>query len=415
VQRPRNPTRQQAVLAVYLVVLAVAVLSPLPHAQPETLPQPPSLLGIGWLADCIRNLALFAPIGAMLVAAGRTTRSAIAIGLALSLAIEVVQLAIPGRFASPLDLVSNTLGTTLGVGLASGWRDLLYPSGKLATRLSLTASTASACLMLTTAWLFQPVFPDATYFGGWTLDLGHFELYSGRVLEARVGTLPIPAAGRVSDTPAFRQLLSADAPVLIRAIAGTPPSRLSALVTIHDEHQHEILLLGIEGEDFLIRRLLRAYHFGFENPALRAQSILEGLAPEEPFSLTIDGDGPRRQLTLTSAATRTLGWTPGRAWALLVALPTRWQPAARALDIGWIALLFFPAAFWARRRAVRWLGVGALFLTLAALPQIGGIGAVPLREWVAGGVGTWAGVYAARRACDRMRATEESDGSLRPD
>jgi hypothetical protein len=270
--------------------------------------------------------------------------------------------------------------------------------------------------MLTTAWLFQPVFPDATYFGGWTPDLGHLERYSGRVLEARVGTLSIPAAGRVPHSAAFRQLLSADAPVLVRGIAGTPPSRLSPLVTIHDEHQREIFLLGIEGEDFLIRRLLTAYHFGFENPALRARSVLGGLAPEEPFSVAIGGgNGPQRQLTLTSAETRTLDWTPGRAWALLVALPIRWQFAASALDIGWIALLFFPAVFWARRRAVCWLGVSALFLTMAVLPQIGGIGAVPLREWVAGAVGTWAGVYAARRAYDRMRAAEESDGSARPD
>lgn len=403
-------------LAAWLVVLAAAVLTPLAGPEPETLTQPRTLLPMGWLADGIRNLVLFTPLGALLWAKGRTRRSALEIGFGFSLAIEILQLAIPGRFPALLDLVFNTLGTGLGVGLASSWPGLSRPSAGRARALSLGAAAASSFVLLSAAWLLQPVFPATPYFGGWTPDLGHFEQYTGRVLEARVGAVPIPVAGPAPDTEALRTALADGEPILVRAVTGPPPSALAPLVTLHDDHHREILLVGLEGDDLLIRELLRAYTFGFENPPRRARGVLGGLSAHALFSVEVVPAGPRRLVTVTGVgnATSQLAWTPGGSWALLTAHPLRGQSKSWIFDFVWSALLVFPAAYWARGRVPCWLGVGAIILLAAAMPLVGAMGAFPLREWIAMLAGAGAGAYCYRRAGDGWRTRFGSDGTARP-
>ena len=396
--RREPPGRGAGWLAAWLIVLAASVLTPLPGQDAEALAQPRTLLPMGWLADGARNLILFAPLGAALWATGRTRRSALAIGFGISLTIEILQLMIPGRFSALLDVGFNTLGTGLGVGLASFWPELSRPSAERARALSLGAAAASISLLLATAWLLQPIFPTTHYYGGWTPDLAHLEQYPGEVLEARVGTIPIPAAGPAPDTKAVRTALADGEPVFVRAVTGAPPSALAPLVTIHDEHQREILLLGLEGDDLLIRQLLRAVPFGLENPALRARGVLGGLPAHAPIRVEVLPTDSHRRVTITGAgkATKLLAWTPGRGWALLTSPPIRGHSASAVFDFVWSALLVFPAAYWARRRILGWVGVGAIVLLAGALPLLGALGAFPFHEWIAMLVGAGAGACCFR-------------------
>jgi hypothetical protein len=83
----------------------------------------------GWLqwsywSDACINVAGFVPLGLLFMARfsrERTTplvRAAVcALGLGISLFIEVVQYFLPTRDSSMTDVVTNTLGTTIGVGL----------------------------------------------------------------------------------------------------------------------------------------------------------------------------------------------------------------------------------------------------------------------------------------------------------
>ena len=64
---------------------------------------------------------LFAPLGAVLRARGVELGQATARGLALSFAIELAQLGIPGRTTSVDDVLLNTLGAVLGYLLAARW------------------------------------------------------------------------------------------------------------------------------------------------------------------------------------------------------------------------------------------------------------------------------------------------------
>ena len=101
-------------------LILVATLSPEPEA---------AWVGCHWpwcLFDFAQNLVLFAPLGASLFLATRCHTKSIAVGAALSLAVELLQLhVIRGRDASLIDWIANTIGTAAGTWLAVAVDSLL--------------------------------------------------------------------------------------------------------------------------------------------------------------------------------------------------------------------------------------------------------------------------------------------------
>jgi VanZ family protein len=105
-------------LGYVLGVTAVVTLAPFRFARPP-------ILQLSYLMDprdVVANVLLFLPLGFLLRAsamtpAGRRPLAAFAAGLAVSAALEGAQLFLPGRFASPVDLATNTLGAWLGARL----------------------------------------------------------------------------------------------------------------------------------------------------------------------------------------------------------------------------------------------------------------------------------------------------------
>ena len=83
-----------------------------------------ALPGLGWVdyavAEFSANILLFVPMGllfTLLLGAWRWWL-AVTIGVAATLGIEFVQLFLPARFTDVRDLLANTLGTLIGVGVA---------------------------------------------------------------------------------------------------------------------------------------------------------------------------------------------------------------------------------------------------------------------------------------------------------
>jgi VanZ family protein len=102
-----------AMLGYFALVIVLLTLFPFYLVMPEEIEI--SL----WIrpGDIVENLILFLPIGFLYRMTGGGRRGAILLGVALSASVEFVQIFIPVRTASPVDLVSNALGAALGVWL----------------------------------------------------------------------------------------------------------------------------------------------------------------------------------------------------------------------------------------------------------------------------------------------------------
>lgn len=71
--------------------------------------------------EFLANVALFVPFGVLWQFAAPRLRpmAVVALGLATSAGVELVQLLLPSRVSSVSDIVANTLGAALGVGVAA--------------------------------------------------------------------------------------------------------------------------------------------------------------------------------------------------------------------------------------------------------------------------------------------------------
>ena len=111
----RPGRRLLLVAAAVVIVLALTVL---PNGGGSGIQLRP-FASISHEVESVENVLLFMPLGGALAFVGIRFRRAIAFGAALSAAIELVQLAIPGRWTSVDDWIFNTVGTAVGFAV---WR-----------------------------------------------------------------------------------------------------------------------------------------------------------------------------------------------------------------------------------------------------------------------------------------------------
>ena len=342
------------------VVLALT-LSPTSTAGTETLSPFCVACAYRWAADSVLNVLLFLPLGATVARPGdglRGVAKAAAAGLALSLTVELAQFAVPGRHTALGDLLTNAAGAGLGGSLAVTARAWLRMSGRPRRGVTAVWGAAVAAVLLTTSWLLGPSLPRSTYWVQHAPALGQFDTFPGRVVEARTGDLSLPS-GRLN-TKRREQLrsrllrrprLSAD------AVFGEPTQGLAPVVSIFDDRQREILVLGQDSDDLVFRMRRRADALGLERPEHRAPRLLAGVEPGDTVRIGAlpsgrDGRGERGPdgAPLCLATGRSvlcgLGFRPGRGWRLLVD-PGLDPEATRWADGAWLALLFLPLGFWA--------------------------------------------------------------------
>lgn len=390
---PRVPTVLRRGLALcYFALLFAAVLTPQPIRHSTTFADN-GPFGIGWLADGIRNVLLFAPLGAFVSLERASLRRSVGIACAIAIGIELVQTLIPGRFSSPVDVLSNGLGAALGA-LGVRWAPILRrPPPRLARPFALGAALAATGLLLVSTALIVPVVPEGRYFGGFTPELRELSHYSGEVLEARLDDLSIPAGGPVPEDAPFPDRLRSR-PVLELAFRpGASPPSLAPLVTLHDDHERELLLVGLDGDVLVARRRLRGADLGLENPLQRWDAVMPKgesiLGRDGIHRIALHFDGPTWHARFDGMRLSDRRWTPGRGWALVI--PMEWIPTAAlvGLDVGWIALLALPAAYHAPRRLRGVAPLVGLVGALAAAPLVGAVAAASAAEWAAlfGGMG----------------------------
>ena len=391
---------QRPLLIASVAAILAATLYPIAGAESESFVAC-IVCGERGIADVLVNIILFLPFGAALAAGGVAVRRCGLAAALLSASVEFAQLWIPGRDPSLGDVVSNTVGAVLGAVLVATAPYWTLPPRAQAARLSWAAALASAAVCYGTGWLLTPAPPQSPYVALWTPNLTYLAPYRGRVLEAMTGEVRMPA-GPVANSAALGEALrsSAGFSLRVRAVAGSRPTGVSALIVVYDQHRREVLLLGPDRDDLVFRFRTRAITWRLDQPDIRFVNALRADAPGDSLDVTVKGHRGRYAVTVNSSRVAALGFTVGSAWALLMypeSLPA-WLKAL--LSLAWVAALFMPAGFWARTPRDGWVIGAALVVALLGAPAVTPLHATPFLQWAAAGLGALAGAF-AHLAIDR--------------
>ena len=369
-------------LFLWLLAILGATLIPLEPTS-EIPPILCVLCGEGSLADGLLNVMLFIPLGALLSAVGWRPLHALLFGVFLSCGLETAQFVIPGRDPSLADFLFNSFGTALGIAIARcAPLVLCEPGRRLANLFAIGAAVGTTSFLGITGVLLAPSLPKDTYYGGWAQHFGHLEWYGGRVLEASLEGLEIPS-GVIARSAEVRQRLLAQATMYVRARAGPPPPGLAPLVTIHDEHHREILLLGVDGDDLVYRYRTRAVASGLVATEMRVDGALRGVVWRDFFSVRVRRAGHGYCASVNAAEWCRLGYTFGTGWALLFGgqqAPHWLQPALRFI---WLIALFYPTGLPVRAGWTAAAPAALPFVALFILPATVGLLPTPRLELLA--------------------------------
>ena len=405
----RTRTYCSVLLALAVFAICIATLRPAGDSLPE-----------GWsfelasgdeaLAESIQNLLLFVPFGVAwaLLKAG-SWRQHLVLGAALSFTVEFLQQWIPGRDPSLGDIVNNAASTLIGGALVWTAPRWLHAPDARAPWMSLGAAAALAAAWLATGWLFQPAFPNSTYYDRWTPDLPKWPNYKGRIEWATLGTRVL-AEGPI---PGGEQSLAAGAPLRVHVSAGRPPSERAPILTINDEEHHEILIVGQDRYDPLIVYRTRAARLRLSRPDLRARHALAAVHPGDTVTIAVQretsGRGGGSYCINTACG---LGYTIGDGWKLIF-FPDHFPPwAYELLNAMWVGGGLLGVGLWARPHRASGAALLLAALGLAFGPRLVGLNPTPLGEWLgaAGGLVTGHLAWRGRNRLSSLRAPALSEG-----
>lgn len=374
-------------LGLALALIAAATLLPLQDAQP------PGARKYWWhpaLGDVLRNILLFTPLGAALAVRGSSAARSAGLAAGISIAIELAQLGIPGRYANPWDVAADALGALLGVAALRSHAYWRAPPPARAARLAWGAAAAIALAALGSAALRAPAAEGGRLTSRWPPS-AYLRVYGGELDAVDLRGRPLPQ-GPVADAAGTRAELSGDFDLHLRGRAGPAPGAAAGLFALTDAAGRDVLLLAVAGDDLLLRVRDRARSLGLESPFLRGAGLFADLRPGAPFDLEVERRGPAYCMRQAGRERCGLGFTAGDGWTLLVPFVS----PVPALAVLWIGGLFALLGYWLRRGPA---GALTLLLACAALlgaPRLGALLPTPPAQGLAAAAGTALGAALAR-------------------
>lgn len=349
--------------------------------------------GDGGRADFVLNVLLFAPLGTAFWLIGVEWLPAFGFGAALSIAIELAQMSIPGRDTSLGDVISNSGGTLLGFAFAA----LVVHATRRHTRVTIRSLAAPVLMALGvgvliggTGWSLQPGFPSSDYWGQWTADMdGDLGWYRGHVLSASLGDLPLPSE-RLSHQPEVHARLAAGDSLLVKAVAGpvSKPGHIAPVFSIYDEHQREILLLGPRNDDLVFRYASRGGVHGFDQPAFTIPGMVRGIRTGDTLRIALWRAGNGYCVRLNNRSACGLAWSATMGWAAFKYSDDEPAWVYEALGIAWIGGLAFLVGCLTRFPAELLAGGVATAVIMAVVPPLVGFKSLTALGWAsaAGGL-----------------------------
>jgi hypothetical protein len=362
-------------------------------------------------ADAILNVFMFGPFGMALALRQWRFGHAVLLAMSFSSVIEFTQLFIPGRDANLGDILANTVGAGLAVYLVRTARHWMLPRAHVQGQFSFAAGFFAVGTILTGAYLTGPALPRSTYFGQWTPNLQHLEWYRGRVLSASIGNVPLPSQ-QLADSRTVRDLLLAGTPLSLEVVAGPRPQYLGSLFSIADGSKREVILVGVERDDLVVRYRTRSVAARLDQPAFRLDNAFGDVTVGDTVHVTAWREGRGYCVRVNTSRFCPVGFTAGRSRSVFLSterLPTPWQ---QVLDALWMALLMMPLGFWTRKRWESMVPLGIAFAALAVVPATSGLLAPPAGEWVGALLGLGAGI--ALQSFARSTRAARGEGTCRP-
>ena len=327
----------------WLALLAVVTLRPDPSELGGGSSTVCLLCGDRATADAILNVALFLPLGFLLAGRpGALPRAAVA-GFGLSLAIELAQIFIPGRYAAVGDVLWNGLGAVAGVGLHYVVGVRLRTDGGKGGQAGRVAALGLGAALLAAGWLLEPR-QASPYWGHWTPTFGGMDRYGGTLLQARLDGRAMPR-GRFTPDGVQAGAFEGDWSLEVLVESGPPPPRLAPIVSISDERQEDLVLLGADGVDLVWRERLRAAEWRFARPEWRAARVLAPLQVGDTVLIAVRRVGSDYCVAVGRAERCGYAFTTGRTWSLLASSWGVGESRRRLIDVGWLFALFIPVGF----------------------------------------------------------------------
>jgi len=363
------------------------------------------------LTDFVLNVLLFLPLGFGLQLAGARRWRIVAGGAALSTTIELLQLwVIPGRDASVLDVVANTLGTAGGLLTAGALTTILMPTPRTASRLFTTGVVACALALIATGLAFAPDPGGMALWTELTPQIGGDPSYAGELLSARVNGRVVRSE-RIPNDASLREdmhrgRIDADAIVRPAPVA----ARGAAIVRIADACGREIAAVAQRHAALSLRYRMRASAWGLATPGFVLSDAFasRGGAPTtendtvrasvDRARVHLEVRGPQRVRSIEIDMNFGMGWTLFVPWNL--ALDAR----TAVISYLWIALICLPLGFWSvgasrhNRNGGRVVVAGALVIAavITTGPLIFDFRPTPLGVWIGAIAGFLSGIPLGR-------------------
>jgi VanZ family protein len=386
--------RRFAELLLVAGLLAVAGLTLFPTPVPPGL-SARKFVVLGSLADLLRNIALFLPIGVALALRGAGSRTAWLGSLALAAVIEIAQIAIPGRSTSPDDALANALGAGLGHALVRAAPAWLRPARATARRLELAAGLAFASAVALTGLLTAPALTDGPWYAHWNPLLETVVPYPGPLRAASLAGAPL-AHGPIADPAGARRALESGEVLEVSLIASGRADGFEAIFLISDARDREVALLALDRDDLVFRYRSRAQALGLEAAVLRVADAWLDTVPGSPVVLSFWRAGGTVCLARDQSRFCRLAFSVGSGWRLVLpvlSFPARLEPV---FDLLWLAALALPIGLWCRRDLSSALMPLLAVAALLGIPCLGWLATPTLCLALAAGAGWGIGFVLAR-------------------
>lgn len=372
-------------------------------------------------ADVIQNILLFLPLGIGLGTTRASGTRAMALVIATTIAVELIQATVlTGRFASLGDVLANSAGGAIGYWVGRRHMQWAFPSPR--TRRALARSSVLAAVLMlvaATAGIRRAVPPERL-----ALEIApmedHGRWFQGSVATSSLGGEPIPAGPL---PPAIESNFRRYGGALSLTVVSVPWVEYeSTIAAIVDPHSRGAVRVSQDGRNAVLVVRVAGSLARLRGPRLVLPAALPPRADERVW---IVADATMRRVALTVRAgdrtvTRALAMGPSTAWLVLYPFGYRTTTMVAVVSFAWLAILLVPAGYWSGLTRVGTPSAGALrehspvaprelaanvlcvamhaIIGLWIAPLALGFAAAPTEFWLAPLVGFACGVAAGRLA-----------------